>query len=69
MNDGTEIERFEDAYVGSAAKRASWEQIVDKANGLIGEESARELAQYVQGLSLDAPAALSSAALSMSSVS
>lgn len=66
MNDGTEIERFEDAFVGSAAKRATWEQIVDKASGLIGEDSANELAEHITGIGLEDIATLSPAALKVS---
>lgn len=69
MNDGTEIERFEDAFVGSASKRASLEQIVENARGLIGEGCAHEMAEYVRGLCLDSPAALGPSALGVPSTS
>lgn len=59
LSDGREIERFEDAYVGSAAKRATWEQVTDKATGLIGGQSAAALRDHARGLALDSPAALS----------
>lgn len=65
LSDGTEIERFEDAYVGSAAKRATWEQITDKAAGLVGEQAGLALRDHVRNLALDSTAALSAAEVSV----
>lgn len=65
LNDGTEIERFEDAYVGSATKRATWEQVTDKAAGLVGEQAALALRDHARTLTLDSTAVLSAAEVSV----
>lgn len=56
FTDGREISRFSDAFVGSADKRATWEQIEDKAASLVGESVARELAEEAQNRGADSPA-------------
>lgn len=58
LNDGTEIERFEDAFVGSATKRATWNQVTNKAAGLVGVEAAEALREHARGLALDSAAVL-----------
>ena len=56
MKNGEEISRFSEAFVGSAAKRATWEQIEDKATSLVGVEHALELIEHARGLGLGEPA-------------
>lgn len=51
--DGTVLEKSEDAFVGSSGKRATWEQIENKAAGLVGAETARALREHTTGLRLD----------------
>lgn len=53
--DGTVVQRSEDAFVGSAGKRATWEQIADKAQGLVGEQAAQGLRSSIENLQLDQP--------------
>lgn len=57
LKDGTVIERSEDAFRGSPADRATREQLVDKAAGLVGAEAARALDESIAGLDGDAPLA------------
>ncbi|GAB3596445.1 MmgE/PrpD family protein [Corynebacterium faecale] len=61
LEDGTEFEKFEDAFVGSSGKRATWEQIENKAAGLVGPEMARALLAHVSDLALDDAAVLAAA--------
>lgn len=55
FTDGTVVERREDAFVGSASRRATWEQITDKARGLVGDRGARQLRASIEGLDLARP--------------
>lgn len=53
--DGTVHSRQEDAFIGSASRRATWDQIQDKADGLVGVEAARELRESIETLDPDEP--------------
>lgn len=55
LNDGTTIDRFEDAFVGSAFKRATWDQVTDKARGLVGNDAAQALRTSVLNLASGQP--------------
>ncbi|WP_427004528.1 MmgE/PrpD family protein [Pseudarthrobacter sp. H2] len=50
LADGTVIERSEDAFRGAPEDRATWADIVLKAEGLIGEPSAAALAESIGNL-------------------
>jgi len=50
LKDGTVIERSEDAFRGSPADRATREQLVDKAAGLVGRDAAVALDRSIAGL-------------------
>lgn len=53
LQGGTVFEKFEDAFVGSSGKRATWEQIENKAASLVGTETARALREHTTALRLD----------------
>lgn len=53
--DGTVVERYSEAFVGSARKRATWEQIENKADGLIGSERSAALVRAVREATLETP--------------
>lgn len=57
LADGTVHSRQEDAFIGSASRRATWEQIQDKADGLVGQEAARALRDSIDALAADEPLA------------
>lgn len=57
LKDGTVIERFEDAFRGSPSDRATRDQLVDKAAGLVGSDAARALDESIAGLDGEAPLA------------
>ena len=44
LSNGTVIDKFEDAFRGSPAVRATWADVVTKAEGLLGIEAAAALA-------------------------
>ncbi|MDE8670709.1 MmgE/PrpD family protein [Pseudarthrobacter sp. H3Y2-7] len=50
LKDGTVIERSEDAFRGSPTDRATREQLVDKAAGLIGRDAAEALDRSIAEL-------------------
>lgn len=50
LKDGTVIERNEDAFHGAPADRATREQLVDKAAGLVGANAARALDRSIAEL-------------------
>lgn len=55
FRDGTVVERFEEAFVGSARKRATWEQITEKAAGLLGVDAAHAVRASLEALDPEAP--------------
>ncbi|MFL4476548.1 MmgE/PrpD family protein [Paeniglutamicibacter sp. MACA_103] len=57
LKDGTVIERFEDAFRGSPSDRATRDQLVDKAAGLVGSDAARALDSSIAELDGSAPLA------------
>jgi len=55
LADGRVIERYEEAFRGSPGDRATREQLIDKAVGLVGEANARSLAESIAALDGAAP--------------
>jgi 2-methylcitrate dehydratase PrpD len=55
LKDGTIIERREEAFRGSPADRATREQLVDKAAGLVGDDAAQALDRSIAELVGSAP--------------
>ena len=55
LADGRVIERYEEGFRGSPGDRATREQLVDKAAGLVGSASATALADSIAALDGGAP--------------
>lgn len=55
LRDGTVVERSEDAFRGSPTDRATRDQLVDKAAGLVGADAAQALYRSITELAGPAP--------------
>jgi 2-methylcitrate dehydratase PrpD len=55
LTDGTVISREEDAFRGAPDDRATWADIVHKAEGLLGDTAAAVLAGSIENLAVELP--------------
>lgn len=55
LSDGTVIERYSEAFVGSPNRRATWEQIERKAAGVLGEATGTTVVETIKNSSLRDP--------------
>lgn len=55
LTDGTVIEKTEDAFRGAPEDRATWADILTKAEGLVGAEAAAVLARSVENVAGNRP--------------
>lgn len=55
LTDGTVIERYSGAFVGSPKRRATWKQIQRKAAGVLGQATATTLIETIKSSSVQDP--------------